>query len=142
MTYNQLIKTLTTLLESHPQIKSVKNRPPSDWLERGSQPEYSIALFTMNDGAFNAGGEDVFNVVFWFLDKSGMEAEFEDEVISDQLQIARDIKNLLLVGSNPYFIDEPILFTTLADKYEDYIAGVTMTVSIHATSNINSCDIV
>lgn len=139
MTYNQIKASLQSLLESHQMVKQAKFAAPKEWLFRDSQPEFPIACFAINTGSLNLGREQVYNVTFWFLDKSGMEAEFETEVISDQLQIAADIVSEL--RSNPvYVIPEAITYEAIADKFEDYLAGVTLTINISTISSYDACD--
>lgn len=140
MTYNQLVKTLRNLLLSHAMIKTVKNATPKEWLLRDEQPKYPIALFSINNGSFNKGGEQVYNVQFFFLDKSGLEAEFETEVISDQIGIASDIVNLMRTGRKNYYIQDAITFNGISDKYEDYLAGIEYTLNITTQSDFSGCD--
>ena len=100
MTCNQVLSTIRTLLESHAQIKSVKYATPKEWLFVNDQPTYPIACFAINSGSLNTGREQVYNVTLWFLDKAGMEAEFEPDVASDQLQIGADIISKMRNGAN------------------------------------------
>ena len=139
MTYNPLVKNLRTLLESHLQIKSVKFATPKDWLYRDEQPEFPICCYAINNGSLNAGREQVYSVSFWFLDKAGMEALYETEVISDQMQIAADIVSELR-SNNTYLIDTNITFEAILDKFEDYLAGVTLTFNISTISSYDACD--
>lgn len=141
MTYNQLITTLQTLLESHAMIKTAKNVTPQEWLNRKTQPVYPVATYTVNNGSFNTGQEQVYSVQMFFLDKSGAEAEYETDVISDQVQTAGDIIALMRSGKKPYFIDDNIGWEAVADKYEDYLAGVELTINITTLSDFNACDV-
>jgi len=140
MTYNQLVTTLQSLLSSHAMIKTVKHTTPKEWLQRESQPIFPIATFNINNGSINVGAQQVYTVQFFFLDKSGLEAEYETDVISDQIQIASDIVNIMRIGSNAYFIDDNITFSAISDKYEDYLAGVELTINITTQSDFSACD--
>jgi len=140
MTYNQLVITLQSLLSSHAMIKTVKHTTPKEWLQRESQPVFPIATFNINTGSLNVGAQQVYTVQFFFLDKSGLEAEYETDVISDQIQIASDIVNIMRIGSNAYFIDDNITFSAISDKYEDYLAGVELTINITTQSDFSACD--
>lgn len=140
MTYNQLIATLQSLLESHAMIKTVKNLPPKEWLLKDEQVEYPLCCFSVSTGSFNKGREQIYNAQFFFLDKSGAEGEFEDDVISDQVGIGYDITELMRVESNPYSIDDEVPFNTLSDKYEDYLAGIEYSVNITTQSDFDGCD--
>jgi len=141
MTYNQLITTLQSLLESHAMIKSVKNETPKEWIFRETQPQFPIALFSVNSSTLNKGLNQIYSVQFFFLDKSGDEAEFEQDVISDQLQICSDIVGLIRSGRKSYSIDDLINVNTISDKYEDYLAGVEMTVNIETQGEWDGCDV-
>jgi len=141
MTYNQLITTIQSLLQSHAMIKTAKNVTPKEWLLRDEQPIYPIATFSVNSGSINKGREQVYNVQFFFLDKSGKEAEFETDVISDQMQTASDIISLMRGGRNSYTIDDNISFNAISDKYEDFLAGVELTINISTQNEFTGCDV-
>lgn len=140
MTYNQLVQTIRTLLESQAQLKSVKNATPREWLFVETQPIFPIACFAINSGSLNTGREQVYNISLWFLDKAGMEAEFEPDVASDQLQIAADIISTMRKGSNNYTIDTNINYNFILDKFEDYLSGVELTFNINTISDFDACD--
>lgn len=141
MTYNQLVTTLQSLLESHAMIKTVKNATPQEWLFRETQPIFPVALFSINSSTLNKGLEQIYNIQFFFLDKSGAEMEFEQDVISDQLQICSDIVGLIRGTKRTYTIDDEITANAISDKYEDYLAGVEMTVNIYTQGEWDGCDV-
>lgn len=141
MTYNQLITTIQSLLQSHAMIKTAKNVTPKEWLLRDEQPIYPIATFSVNSGSINKGREQIYNVQFFFLDKSGKEAEFETDVISDQMQTASDIISLMRGGRNSYSIDDNISFNAISDKYEDFLAGIELTINISTQNEFTGCDV-
>lgn len=141
MTYNELITTLTRLLQSHAMIKTVKNATPKEWLLRDEQPLYPVAFFSVNNGSLNKGREQVYNIQFFFLDKSGLEAEFETEVISDQIGIGSDIINLIRTGRKNYYVQDEVTFNAISDKYEDYLAGIEYTLNITTQSDFSGCDV-
>jgi serine/threonine protein kinase len=84
MTYNQVIKTIKAILGSHAMIKSVKAATPREWLFEDSQPVFPVACFAMNSGSLNVGREQVYNLSLWFLDKAGMEREFESGILMER----------------------------------------------------------
>ena len=141
MTYNQLITTLTDLLESHAFLKTVRNLTPKEWLKKDNDPVYPVCCFSILTATNNVGREQVYSVQFFFLDKSGQEAEFETDVISDQMQIANDIIALLRFPRNSYFIDDSITINSISDKYEDYLAGAEFTTNITTTTDFDKCDV-
>ncbi|CAB4204284.1 hypothetical protein UFOVP1384_44 [uncultured Caudovirales phage] len=122
-------------------IKTAKNVTPKEWLLRDEQPVYPIATFSVNSGSINKGREQIYNVQFFFLDKSGKEAEFEPDVISDQMQTASDIINLMRGGRNNYTIDDNISFNAISDKYEDYLAGIELTINISTQNEFTGCNV-
>jgi hypothetical protein len=141
MTYNQVIKTIKAILGSHAMIKSVKVASPREWLFEDSQPVFPVACFAMNSGSLNVGREQVYNLSLWFLDKSGMEREFEDDVASDQLQICADIISKLRNGANNWTIDDNITYNLISDKFEDYLSGVEVSFNMTTFSDFDACDI-
>jgi len=140
MTYNQLLTTITNLLSSHAMIKEVKNVTPREWLFRDSNPEFPVCCFSINSGSLNVGKEQIYNVQFFFLDKSGAEMEFEPDVISDQWQIAEDIIQMIRSTKRDYYIDDNITINAISDKYEDYLAGVEFTANIYNQRDFDACD--
>jgi hypothetical protein len=122
-------------------IKTAKNVTPKEWLLRDDQPVYPIATFSVNSGSINKGREQIYNVQFFFLDKSGKEAEFETDVISDQMQTASDIISLMRGGRNTYTIDDNISFNAISDKYEDYLAGIELTINISTQNEFTGCNV-
>lgn len=140
MTYNQVIATLTSLLESHAMIKTVKNCPPKEWLQKDSQPVFPVCCFTINSGTFNRGREQVYSVQLFFIDKAGQEGLFQEEVISDQVGIAYDVVELIRGTKRTYTVDDSVTFNTIADKYEDELAGCEMTINITTQSDFDGCD--
>lgn len=140
MTYNQVVSMLRSLLQSHAMIKTVKLNTPTEWLNRDEQPVLPVALFAINTGSLNRGREQVYNVEFWFLDKSGQEAEFETDVVSDQIQIAADITSTLRKESNDFLIDDNVGFTVVSERFEDYLSGVNLTINLSTVSDFDACD--
>ena len=140
MTYNQLITTLTNLLSSHAMIKEVKNATPREWLFRDNNPEFPVCCFSINSGSMNVGKEQIYNVQFFFLDKSGAEMEFEQDVISDQWQISEDIIQMIRSTKRDYYIDDNITINAISDKYEDYLTGVEFTANIYNQREFDACD--
>jgi hypothetical protein len=141
MTYNQVIKTIKAILNTHAMIKSVKGATPREWLYEDSQPVFPVACYAVNTGSLNVGREQVFNLTLWFLDKSGMEREFEDDVTSDQLQICADIISKLRNGANNWTISDNITYNLISDKFEDYLAGVEVSFDMTTFSDFDACDI-
>ena len=122
-------------------IETAKFTTPKEWLLRDEQPVYPIACFSVNSGSINIGREQVFNVQFFFLDKSGKEAEFENDVISDQIQTASDILSLMRTGRKDYSIYDNVSFNAISDKYEDYLAGVELTINISTQNEFTGCNV-
>lgn len=141
MTYNQVIKNIKAILASHAMIKSVKGATPREWLFADSQPVFPVACFAINSGSLNVGREQVYNLSLWFLDKSGMEREFEDDVASDQLQICADIISKLRNGANNWTISDNITYNLISDKFEDYLSGVEVSFDMTTFSDFDACDI-
>lgn len=139
MTYNQLIKKITTLLQSNVIIKTARNATPQEWLGFEEMPVMPVALFNVNNGQLNAGRDLVYTIQFWFLDKSGKDGENEQQVISDQHQIANDIV-MALRQDRTITIDANVRWDAISEKFEDYLTGVTINFSIFTTGQFNNCD--
>lgn len=139
MTYNQIVNRLQSLLETHPMINAVRFATPTEWLAWNEEPILPVTLFSIATGNINSGREITFQVQMWFLDKSGVEGEFETDVISDQHQIAGDII-LTLRQDRTLVIDSNIGWNAVSEKFEDYLSGVTLTFSISTIGEFNACD--
>lgn len=139
MTYNQLKSNLLAILQSHAMIKQVQFNTPQEWMFKDSNPQMPLCCFVANSGSFEPGFLN-YVVSFWFLDKAGQEFLFEDDVISDQLQIANDIfAKLRQSHLRPYIVGDNVSFTMVADSYEDYLAGVRMDVTIKTLNAYDTC---
>jgi hypothetical protein len=139
MTYNQIITKITDLLTSNVIIKTTRFATPTEWIGYANMPQFPVALFNINNGQINAGRDLVYSIQFWFLDKSGVEGEFEQEVISDQHQLANDIV-MALRQDRTITIDSNIRWDAISEKFEDYLSGVTLTFNIFTTGQFNNCD--
>jgi hypothetical protein len=141
MTYNQVITEIKAILATHAMIKSVKVATPREWLFKDSQPIFPIACVAVNSGSLNVGREQVYNISLWFLDKAGLEGEFEQDVTSDQLQTCADIISKLRNGANDWQIDDNITYNLILDKFEDYLSGVEISFNMTTYSDFDACDI-
>ena len=139
MTYNQVVKEIQTLLESHQMIHTVKFATPIEWLNWDNQPVFPLGAFAINRGGLNAGREQTYQIELWLLDKSGVESEFETEVVSDMHSVAADIISTLRKGSNPYTIDTAISWDAVSEKFEDYLSGVYLTFNLSVVSKFDAC---
>jgi hypothetical protein len=139
MTYNQVVTELQTILQSHAMIKTVKFASPLEWLNWDNQPVFPIACFTINQGSLNVGREQVYQINFWFLDKSGPEGEFETDVTSDQHSILADIISKLRSNIQDYGIDDNVSWSAVSEKFEDYLTGVQCTFNLTAVSQFDAC---
>lgn len=139
MTYNQVVKEIQTLLESHKMIHTVKFASPIEWLNWDNQPVFPLGAFAINRGGLNVGREQTYQIEMWLLDKSGVEGEFETEVVSDMHSIAADIISTLRKGSNPYTIDTAISWDAVSEKFEDYLSGIYLTFNLSIVSKFDAC---
>ena len=140
MTYKQLATEITSLLESHAMIHTTKFATPIEWLNWDDQPVFPLASFSINSGSFNLGKQRQYDIQFWFIDKSGVEGEFETEVVNDMHQVAGDIISKLRNGANDFVVDDNIRFDVISEKFEDYLSGVQLTLSLTSTSAFDGCD--
>jgi len=139
MTYNQIVNQVRTLLLTHPMINDVRFATPAEWLNWNNQPTFPVATYFISSGQLNKGRENVYSVQFWFLDKSGVEGEFETDVVSDQHQIANDI--IMAYRQNKdLVIDDNITWNAISEKFEEYLSGVELTINISTTGKFNNCD--
>ena len=139
MTYKQLRDAIRTLLQSHAMIKQVRFSSPTDWLFDDEQPLFPLACYAINTGSFEPGYKN-FVVSFWFIDKSGVDGEFEDEVVNDQIEIANDIVGLLKQSHlRPWQMDDDISFTVLSEKFEDYLSGVELNITLKIRNDYDTC---
>lgn len=120
-------------------INDVRFATPAEWLNWDSQPTYPVATYMISSGQLNKGRDNVYSVQFWFLDKSGVEGEFETEVVSDQHQIANDI--IMAYRQNKdLIIDDQISWNAISEKFEEYLSGVEFTMNISTKGEFNNCN--
>jgi hypothetical protein len=105
------------------------------------QPEFPLCCFTINNGSFERGYKN-FIVTVWFLDKAGLEGEFEIDVTNDQIEIANDIISLVRQSQKrDWLIDDNISFQVISDSFEDYLAGVQMDITFKTIDNYDACSV-
>ena len=120
-------------------LHTVKFSTPIEWLNWDNQPVFPLASFAINRGGLNAGREQTFQIEMWFLDKSGVESEFETDVVSDMHSVAADIISTLRKQNNPYTIDSTIAWDAVSEKFEDYLSGVYLTFNLSSVSAYDAC---
>lgn len=141
MTYNQVVQEVKQILENHAMIKEVRFNTPIEWTNRDSVPELPVVLYSITRGSFIQSYQNEYNIEFWFLDKSGVEGEFETDVVSDMHTIAQDVVNALNLSSNKYSMSMPVSWNVVSDALtEDYLSGVTLNISITTSSQNTYCD--
>ena len=121
-------------------IHTVIYGSPIEWMFQDKQPEFPIAAYDIGNGSLNIGRESTFNISLWFLDKSGREAEFETEVLSDQHSILNDIISELRNRQTKYLISENVTWDGIKEKMEDYLSGVSATFDLSVVSDFGACD--
>ena len=120
-------------------IQTVKFSTPVEWLNWDNQPVFPLSSFAINRGGLNAGREQTYFIEMWFLDKSGVEGEFETDVVSDMHSVAADIISTLRKGSNTFTIDTTIAWDAVTEKFEDYLSGVFLTFNLSVVSAYDAC---
>ena len=139
MTYNQVVTAIETLLSSHKMIHEVRFASPTQWLNFDNVPTFPVASYVINSGSINSGRELVYNIQFWFLDKSGVDSEFETEVTSNQHAIAYDIIASLRQDTR-FVITDQISWNAISEKFEDYLSGVELTINLSTIGAFGACD--
>jgi hypothetical protein len=135
-----MLNEVQAILQSHKILKEVRYATPSDWLNWDSIPQTPVACYSIDTGQYMDSYQRSFTINFWFLDKSGVDAEFDKDVTSDMHQIGSDIVNAMYLKSKPYSIDMPILWTAISEKYEDYLSGVMFSINVTTNGDYSYCD--
>ena len=141
MTYNQVVKEIEEVLQNHAMIKTTLFSTPVEWLNRGGVPQCPVASYAINSGSLNVGKEQVYRVDLWLLDKSGVDGEFETEVISDMHGVAYDILSILRKANNAWGISPQVGWIGISEKFEDYLSGVKLTFDLTIVRNYGACDV-
>jgi hypothetical protein len=140
MTYKQVQRAVQTILQSHAMIKDVRFVTAKEWIKRDSDPLYPVCCYDIFSGSFQPGYK-TFQVRFLFLDQTGMDGEYEIDVVSDQTEIANDILALVKQRDNNWIIDTEITFEVLLGEFEDNLSGVQLTINIKTLNNYDTCAI-
>ena len=93
MTLNQVIQTISSLGESHKQVKTVFFGDTFDFLEQGDN-NYPAMFFNIANGSIS-GNVMTFNVELFTLDKTLQDQTNVEDVKSDCIQIGGDILSAL-----------------------------------------------
>ena len=141
MTYKQIKLAIQEVLQNHAMIKKVVFNTPNEWIFREENPDFPLRCFSMNAGVLEPGYK-TFDLQIWFLDRAGVDGEFEVDVVSDQLEIANDIAGLLKQSwVNDWLIEGDFIFEVLLEKFEDFLAGVKISATLKTVNNYDTCSI-
>lgn len=141
MTYKQIKLAIQAVLQNHAMIKKVVFNTPNEWIFREENPEFPLCCFSMNAGVLEPGYK-TFDLQIWFLDRAGVDGEFEVDVVSDQLEIANDIAGLLKQSwVNDWLIEGDFIFEVLLEKFEDFLAGVKISATLKTVNNYDTCSV-
>lgn len=121
-------------------IKEVNFFTAKEWIKRNGDNTYPVCCYSILSGTFEPGYKN-FSVQFLFLDQTGVDGEFETDVVSDQTEIANDIVALLKQHTRSWVIDEEIGFEVLLGEFEDNLSGVQLTINIKTRNNYDTCAI-
>lgn len=140
MTLNQLVKVITNLANAHKQIKSVYFGDLSDYLSRGTENIYP-SLYVDLTGGNVAERTYTLNFSLYFFDRMLAENTNETEVLSDQLEICKDI--LAQLRYNNFEFDENFQATLsfFTEDTPDLLAGVKADISLEIPYLVNRCDV-
>ena len=141
MTYNQVVTEIQEVLENHGLIRDVMFGSPASWLNRDYVPSFPSASFTIDSGQLNAGREQVFTIDVWLLDKSGVDAEFEQDIVSDMHGVAYDVLQTLRQQFHEYLISSSVSWNAVSEKFEDYLSGINFTFDLNVVRNYGACDV-
>ena len=140
MTLNQIITEVKEVLDSHAMINTVLISTPVEWINKQQVPLYPVASFAINSGSINVNRELVYKVDLWFLDQSGRDGEFEQNVISEQHGIAYDILAQLRKLNNPWTVSSIVGWQAISEKFEDYLSGVRISFDLTLVGAYGACD--
>jgi hypothetical protein len=141
MTYNQVVTEIQEALESHKMLRDVMFGSPAAWLNRDYVPAFPSASFTIDSGQLNVGREQIFTIEVWLLDKSGIDGEFEQDVVSDMHGVAYDVLQTLRQQFHEYIISASVNWSAVSEKFEDYLSGVNFTFDLNVMRKYGACDV-
>lgn len=150
MTLNQVIDRITQVAQSHEQVSTVVvlKKEVHNYLNE-EDVVYPCVLIDLQDG----GGADrstrttTVPMRLFFLDAENISDDAQGntvEVWSDRLSVAEDIIALLVKATDDepdrdWRIDGGSNLSFYSEKFSDYVAGVSVDLSIRIPYNVNRC---
>ena len=126
MTLNQVIQTISSLGESHKQVKTVFFGDTFDFLEQGDN-NYPAMFFNIANGSIS-GNVMTFNVELFTLDKTLQDQTNVEDVKSDCIQIGGDILSALKYNQDIRLGD--VTFDVVEEQTPDYLGGARFSFTL------------
>lgn len=136
MTLNQLIALITDMGQSHQMIQKTHFGSVMTFL--GTENKYPAMNFDLL-GAEVRSSELRVKFAFFFFDRALEESD--EEVMSDQLQIAQDIISQLRYPGHEFTVDDFIPITFFSDDTPDVLAGVRADITINLGYISDRCQV-
>jgi hypothetical protein len=137
MTLNQVIQTISSLGESHKQVKTVFFGDTFDFLEQGDN-NYPAMFFNIANGSIS-GNVMTFNVELFTLDKTLQDQTNVEDVKSDCIQIGGDILSALKYNQEVRLGD--VSFDVVEEQTPDYLGGARFSFTFGVDFVYNECQI-
>ena len=144
MTLNQIEERLRAIAERHKQIQVVDFGEMSEFLANPAS-KYPVCFFQDSTGTIDLSAR-VLNVNYkiFLLDLVNVSSDAktnEREVMSDMLEVAKDIVTLIDDPAFPEWKSDAAPFSFIKDEGADVVAGVAADISIGVLTVKDKCAI-
>jgi hypothetical protein len=128
MTLNKLVEIITQMGNDHEIIATTYYGPA---MEKLAEAEVSYPMFTFDTTGGNIFGSSLtLTFQMFFFDRLWADRSNEQEVHSDQLQIAQDIIAQLRYPGFDFTVGDNIQVNLFTDSTPEMLAGVNVQVSL------------
>jgi len=141
MTLVDLVKKLKAIQEAHPMIRTFGEGDIYDYVDNGGEIQYPVLWTVVRPAIYNSTTLR-YDLVLLFADLLTEDKSNRLQIQSDQMLVALDVLAKLKLDNDYTFIAAPnATLEFFQERFDDFTAGVSITVQITAPLPLNLCAI-
>jgi hypothetical protein len=139
MTLAQLVRTIKSIAENHQLIRTFGEGDIYDYVDNGGEINYPVCWMVQQTHRYSPN-QITYGIQLIFADLLTEDKSNRLDVQSDQLQVAIDfISKLKLDNDYTFNISSNINVETFQERFNDFAAGVSITLDIIEPYPLNYC---
>lgn len=144
---NQIFDVLNDFADNHYQINSFNRGDVNDiGFNNDSYKNFNYPMMWVQDPSLSISGkDDVLNFSILFCDIEYPDKKTQQEILSDMLEVGRDLISYLydinLTGGFEFTIDRTVSAEPFLESYEDNLTGYIFTIALRQAFTYDRCQI-